>query len=117
LARGDLAAAEQTMREGAALGARPDDLRAIEAMIAACAGRDPKARQLVRELERARVSAAEAWRWPPGQPCGWGRTKSRRASWIASCCTTWRRSGRACNTICTRSSTARRSRRGDGTWR
>jgi hypothetical protein len=52
LARGDLMAAEETMREGAAHGARPDDLRAIEAMIAARAGREDHARQLVRDLDR-----------------------------------------------------------------
>jgi hypothetical protein len=51
--RGDLAAAEQEMRDGLADGVRPDDLRAIEAMNAARAGRADQAQQLVRELDAA----------------------------------------------------------------
>jgi non-specific serine/threonine protein kinase len=50
LARGDLAAAAATMREGLAEGAERDDMRAIGAMIAAVEGRADEARALVREL-------------------------------------------------------------------
>jgi hypothetical protein len=49
LRRGDLAAAEASMR--GANGVRPDDLRAGEAMIAASTGKEEVARGLVRELD------------------------------------------------------------------
>ena len=41
------------MREGTTDGVRPDDIRAIEAAIAAHAGRSDQARQRVRELDAA----------------------------------------------------------------
>jgi tetratricopeptide (TPR) repeat protein len=50
LGRGDLAAAAQAMRDGLADGARPEDMRAIGAMLAAHDGRTDEARQAVREL-------------------------------------------------------------------
>ncbi|MFN8176807.1 MAG: protein kinase [bacterium] len=50
LGRGDLAAAGQAVREGLADGARKEDMRAIEALIAAREGRLDEARRLVREL-------------------------------------------------------------------
>jgi hypothetical protein len=51
LSRGDLAAAGDVLREGLADGARPEDMKAIEAMIAAREGRVEDAGRLLRELE------------------------------------------------------------------
>ncbi|HTL99537.1 MAG TPA: protein kinase [Candidatus Omnitrophota bacterium] len=50
LARGDRAAAVEAMREGLSHGAEPNDMRAIEAMVAAVDGRTDEARAMVREL-------------------------------------------------------------------
>jgi hypothetical protein len=50
LGRGDLAAASEAMREGLAEGARPNDMRAIGALLAAHDGRSDEARDVVREL-------------------------------------------------------------------
>ncbi|HET7224633.1 MAG TPA: protein kinase [Candidatus Eisenbacteria bacterium] len=50
LRRGDLPAAERSRREGAADHARPDDLRAIDALLAARAGHAEEARRIVHEL-------------------------------------------------------------------
>jgi serine/threonine protein kinase/tetratricopeptide (TPR) repeat protein len=58
LARGDLATAEQVVRDGIADGARPNDMRCIEAMIAVRAGRADESRRMVRELEQVSGLAA-----------------------------------------------------------
>ncbi|HKQ59522.1 MAG TPA: protein kinase [Candidatus Eisenbacteria bacterium] len=50
LERGETAAAEQFWREGVAAGARPEEMRALEAAIAAQAGREEHARDLIRAL-------------------------------------------------------------------
>jgi serine/threonine protein kinase/Flp pilus assembly protein TadD len=50
MGRGDLAAVAQVLREGAADGVRPDDLRAVEAALAARDGRTDEARRWLREL-------------------------------------------------------------------
>jgi hypothetical protein len=50
LTHGDLAAAGQALREGLADGARKEDMKAIEATIAAREGRLDEARRLVHEL-------------------------------------------------------------------
>jgi TolB-like protein len=51
LDRGETAAAEKLWRQGVAAGARPGDMRAFEAAIAAQTGREEDARHLVRELD------------------------------------------------------------------
>jgi len=53
LGRGDLAAAEQALRDGVADGAFPDSMRAVEAAIAARAGRKEDASRLLTEIEKA----------------------------------------------------------------
>jgi hypothetical protein len=53
LGRGDLAAAERTLRGGIADGARADDMRAVEAAIAARSGRKEDAGRLLGEIEKA----------------------------------------------------------------
>ena len=50
LERGDLSSAAEAMREGLAEGARPDDMRAIGALLAARGGRADEAKRLIREL-------------------------------------------------------------------
>ena len=50
---GDIDAVERAISEGLAAGARPDDLRAAEARLAAQLGRQDHARELVRSLENA----------------------------------------------------------------
>ncbi len=57
LSRGDLAAAEQAVREGRTDGAEPGNMQAVEAMIAAREGRADEARRLVRELEASTALA------------------------------------------------------------
>ncbi len=52
LGRGDLAAAEQTLRDGIADGARPDNMRAVEVAVAARAGRKEDTSRLVSEIEK-----------------------------------------------------------------
>ena len=54
LSRGDLAAAEQAMREGAADGADPVNLRGVEAMLAARAGRLDEAGRILRGIADAK---------------------------------------------------------------
>jgi tetratricopeptide (TPR) repeat protein len=51
LGRGDLAVAAAAVREGLAEGARPEDMRAGEAAVAAREGRLDEARRIVRELD------------------------------------------------------------------
>ncbi len=53
LGRGDLESADRTRREGLTDKASPDNMRAIEAAVAARAGRGEEAARLVVELERA----------------------------------------------------------------
>ena len=52
LQRGDLAAAEKSMRDGLAQGANTQDMQAIEAMIAAKSGRMDEARVLLARLDQ-----------------------------------------------------------------
>jgi serine/threonine protein kinase/Tfp pilus assembly protein PilF len=53
LDRGDLAAAEQTRRDGLADGASPENMRAIEVAVAARAGRKEDASRLLEEIEKS----------------------------------------------------------------
>jgi TolB-like protein len=53
LDRGDLAAAEQTRRDGLTDGASPENMRAIEVAVAARAGRKEDATRLLEEIEKS----------------------------------------------------------------
>ena len=53
LDRGDLAAADQTRRDGLADGASPENMRAIEVAVAARAGRKEEAGRLLEEIEKS----------------------------------------------------------------
>jgi serine/threonine protein kinase/Tfp pilus assembly protein PilF len=53
LGRGNLAAAEQALRDGIADGANPGAMRAVEAAVAARAGREKDASHLLGEIEKA----------------------------------------------------------------